>query len=377
MRQNNTVEAFFFLIRAGLFGRTEGMEDFLSDDVDWAEVYQLAKEQSVVGLVEEGIEALQDEWLRVHGSPLMPQKWAVKFAYAPLKLEQYNLAMNKFIAGLILRLHKRDIHALLVKGQGVAQSYNKPLWRTCGDVDLLLREGDYERAKDYLLPFASVSEHEIMHKQHLGLLIGNWQVELHGSLRCGFSFRIDKELDKMCNETFSGGDVRLWTNRKVQIFLLGRENDVTYVFIHFLNHFYKGGVGIKQICDWCRLLWSFRDSLDLEKLESRLKNMGVMSEWRAFGMYGVQYLGMPKEAMPFYAEDEKWKRKARRIQSFIMSTGNMGYNRKGKTNTDSLLLKKMRSANERFWDLTNHLMIFPLDTLRFFPSILLNGLRHK
>ena len=178
MRQNNTVEAFFFLIRAGLFGRTEGMEDFLSDDVDWAEVYQLAKEQSVVGLVEEGIEALQDEWLRVHGSPLLPKKWAVKFAYAPLKLEQYNQAMNKFIAGLILRLHKRDIHALLVKGQGVAQSYNKPLWRTCGDIDLLLKEGDYERAKDYLLPFASISEHEIMHKQKFGLVIGDWQVEL-------------------------------------------------------------------------------------------------------------------------------------------------------------------------------------------------------
>ena len=35
MRQNNTIEAFFFLIRAGLFGCTKGIEDFLPDDVDW------------------------------------------------------------------------------------------------------------------------------------------------------------------------------------------------------------------------------------------------------------------------------------------------------------------------------------------------------
>ena len=171
--------------------------------------------------------------------------------------------------------------------------------------------------------------------------------------------------------------MRYWTNGDVQIPLLGSENDVIYVFVHFMNHFYKEGVGIRQICDWCRLLWSLRDSLDLGKLESRLKNMGVMSEWRAFGMYAVQYLGMPKETMPFYADDEKWKRKARRIHLFIMKTGNMGHNRKKKTGTNSLLLKKMKSSKQRFLDLANHLMIFPLDTLSFFPSILLNGLRHK
>ena len=101
---NNSVETFFLLVRAGLFGCIEGVEDFLLDDVDWAEVYQLAKEQGVVGLVEEGIEALQDEWLRVHGSPLMPQKWAVKFAYAPLKLEQYNQAMNVSVRTLGLAI---------------------------------------------------------------------------------------------------------------------------------------------------------------------------------------------------------------------------------------------------------------------------------
>lgn len=94
-------------------------------------------------------------------------------------------------------------------------------------------------------------------------------------------------------------------------------------------------------------------------------------------MYAVEYLGMPEEAMPFYADDEKWKRKAKRIHLFILKTGNMGRNRRKKTKNKSLLLKKMKSSKERFCDLANHLMIFPLNTLRFFPSILLNGLRHK
>ena len=377
MRQNNIIEAFFLLVRAGLFGRTEHADSLLSDDVDWMEVYQLAKEQSVIGLAAEGMERLQDEWLKTHGSALMPRQCSMRFIAYSLRLEKRNLAMNKFVAQLMGRLHKMDIHAFLIKGQGVAQNYTKPLWRTCGDVDLLLSEKDYEKAKDYLLPLASSSRSEITHKQHLGLIIGGWQVELHGSLRCGFSFRIDKELDKVCNETFYGGDVRYWTDGDVQIPLLGCENDVVYVFVHFLNHFYKEGVGIRQICDWCRLLWSFRDSLDLGKLESRLKSMGMMSEWRAFGMYAVEYLGMPEEAMPFYADDEKWKRKARRIHLFIMKTGNMGHNREGKKKNDSLLLKKMKATRRRCCDLANHLMIFPLDTFRFSPSIFFNGLRHE
>lgn len=377
MRQNNTIDALFALIKIGLFGRTEGVGSVLSESVDWGEVYQLAKEQSVVGLVADGMETLQGEWLKTHDSALVPRQWFLRFISYTMRMEKRNLAMNMFIAKLIDRLHKRNMNALLIKGQGVAQCYMKPLLRICGDVDLLLDNKDYQAIKDYLLPFASSSEPEIKHRQHLGLIIGGWQVELHGSLRCGYSFRIDKELDKVCKETFHGGNMRYWTNGDVQIPLLGSENDVIYVFVHFMNHFYKEGVGIRQICDWCRLLWSLRDSLDLGKLESRLKNMGVMSEWRAFGMYAVQYLGMPKETMPFYADDEKWKRKARRIHLFIMKTGNMGHNRKKKTGTNSLLLKKMKSSKQRFLDLANHLMIFPLDTLSFFPSILLNGLRHK
>ena len=375
MRQDSTIEAFFILTRAGLFGRTEHIDSMQLDDVDWAEVCHLAEKQSMVGLVEEGVELIQDEWFRVHGTSLVPKKWAVQLVAATMQLEQYNLAMNKFIARLVRKLRKNDIHTLLVKGQGVALSYNKPLWRACGDVDLLLSEENYQRAKSFLLPFASYSEPENPYKKHFGLKIGGWGVELHGSLRCGFSSRIDKELDIMCHETFNGGNVTSWMNRKVEIFSLGKENHVLYVFVHFLNHFYKGGVGLKQICDWCRLLWSSKDSLDLGRLESRLKDMKLMSEWRAFGMYAVQYLGMPENALPFYSNSEKWKHKAKRIHLFIMETGYMGVNREKSPNT--YLSRKVKSSKQRFRDLANHLMIFPLDTIRFFPSILLNGIRQK
>ena len=377
MKVEKYIEVFFLLVRAGLFGRTEGLEDFAPDGVDWAAVYQLAKEQSVEGLVAEGIETVRAEWRKTHTTPFVPKEWALRFSSLTLQLEQRNQDMNRFVAKLIYRLQKRDVYALLLKGQGVAQCYNKPLWRKCGDVDLLLRDEDSRKAKDYLLQFASFSKAENEYKKDFALKIAGWLVELHGSLRCGFSSRIDRELDKMFQDTFDGGNVRSWMNGKVEVPLLGKEDEVFYVFVHFLNHFYKSGVGIRQICDWSRLLWTFRDSLDFTALEARLKKMRLMSEWRAFGMFAVEYLGLPVEAVPFCCEGKKWKRKAGQILGFVLKTGNMGHNRRGKVKAKSFLSRKMKSSGQRFCDLAHHFTIFPMDTLRFFPAIFLNGLHQK
>lgn len=373
--KSNSIDTFFLLTRAGLYGRTEGIEDFMPEGVDWAEVYHLAKEQKELGLVADGIETIRAEWLKTHDTLPIPRQWVVEFAHTSLRLEQRNQNMNRFIEQLFGRLQKNGIHALLLKGQGVAQCYQDPFRRAIGDVDLLLSEEDYWKAKDYLRQFASSSKEGKEYKKECAVVIANWKVEMHGSLRCGFSSRSDREFDKVYRNTFKGGSGRSWKNGEVQVPLLRKEDDVLYVFVHFLNHFYKGGVGIRQICDWSRLLWTFWDSLDLSLLEARLKKMKLMTAWKAFGMFAVEYLGMPKEAMPFYREEEKWKRKAQRICAFILMTGNMGSNRKVKA--DSVLSKKIVLSRQRFRDLANHFTIFPLDSLRFFPSILRNGLRLK
>ena len=81
-------------------------------------------------------------------------------------------------------------------------------------------------------------------------------------------------------------------------------NDILLIFTHFLKHFYKGGIGLRQICDWCRLLWTYRDSIDVALLEQRLRKMGLMSEWKAFAALAVEYLGMPAES-PIYDSSKR------------------------------------------------------------------------
>ena len=144
----------------------------------------------------------------------------------------------------------------------------------------------------------------------------------------------------------------------------------------FLPNFYKGGIGLRQICVWCRVLWTFRDALDVGLLEARLRAMSVMSEWRAFGAFAVEYLGMPVAAMPLYSPARKWSRKAEGICSFVMEVGNFGYNRdQSLFEKYPYVIRKAFSFGRRCGDLIRHARLFPLDSMRFFPSIVFNGLQ--
>ncbi len=135
-------------------------------------------------------------------------------------------------------------------------------------------------------------------------------------------------------------------------------------------------VSLRQVSDWCRLLWPYRETLDVKKVESILRRMGLVSEWKAFANLAVNDLGMPAEVMPMYDDAAKWGRMAERIKAFVMSVGNFGHNRDmSNYGRYPLLVRKCISMGHCVGVLLNHARIFPLDSLRLFPAMLVNGVR--
>lgn len=400
-------KVFFALLRAGLWEKEVRLLSF--DDKDLPELLRLAREQSVVGPVFAGMERLR----KANADLELDQDRVMQWIFEVEALERKNKAMNFFIAELVERMHKADIYAILVKGQGIAQYYERPQWRSYGDVDLFLSDDDYERAKRLLVPLAVKVEPEGAYNKHLGIVVPDslreqtataraktWVVELHGCLYSGLSSKIDRELDDVYRDSFERGRVRSWMNGSVQVPLLSPENDAFYVFTHILQHFYKGGIGLRQICDWCRLLFCYRGKLDLQVLGSRIKRAGLMSEWRAFGAFAVEYLGMEAAAVPFLGGNVDLdldvdvdvdvdldldvggeisaglKRKAGRIKDFVMMSGNFGQNRDmSYYKKYPYVIRKCMSLSQRVGDLVRHSRIFPMDSLRFFPKMMLNGVR--
>ncbi len=83
---NNNQQAFFALVRAGLWEKEVRLLPY--GEVDYAEVMRLAQEQAVVGLVAAGLEHVTDV--------KVPQVWALQFAGQTIQLEQRNKAMYVF-----------------------------------------------------------------------------------------------------------------------------------------------------------------------------------------------------------------------------------------------------------------------------------------
>lgn len=376
LSKDNNIKAFLELVRAGLWEKEALLLQF--GEVDYEEIMHLAEEQSVVGLVTAGLEHVKDV--------KVPQEWVLQFVGQTLQIEQRNEAMNAFIEDLYGRMQRRDMYSILMKGQGIAQCYERPLWRTAGDIDLLVNGDNYDRAKEWFKTIGQVDENENEFRKRLNVTVDSWDVELHGTMRGELGRRIERGIDEAQRDVFYGGNVRSWYNGKTTVFLPSADNDAIFIFTHILQHFFRGGIGLRQICDWCRLMWTYRDKLDLRLLESRIRKMGVMSEWRAFAVLAVEYLGMPVEAMPMFDGrgqkadgrckiDKRWKWKAERIMNYVMEVGNFGHNRDLSYKTEKpFLVRMMISLRHRTSDFMKQVMVFPKDAIRAYWYVWMTGL---
>lgn len=358
-------DIFFEMVRAGLWEKNGqlAVDDWpFCEPTEWKEVYRLASEQGVLGLVLAGIEQLSRE-------QRPPQELLLQWIGTVQIIELQNRTMNEFVVQLMTKLQNNDIHSLLVKGQGVAQCYEKPLWRTIGDVDLLLDDENYEKAKKSLCKIADDIAREDISTKHQAMTINGVEVELHGMMPFLLSRRVEKVLNEVVSD--ANKNCTYCTSIGDGVSVPRVDEHVVIVFTHFLHHFFIEGVGLRQICDWCRMLWVYKDLLDYELLEQRINQMGLMTEWKAFGALAVNWLGMPKEAMPFY--DSRFTEKASRIVKLVMKAGNFGHNKDLSYRTKySGGVYKVVALWRRLVDFCRFKIIFPVDAPRFFITYVVN-----
>lgn len=363
---NKQTEAFFALLRAGLWEKEVRLSAY--QPIDFTAIQTMAEEQSVVGLITAGLEHVSD--VTVSKIDLL------QFIGQTLLIEEQNKMMNAFIGDLVEKLYDSGIYAILVKGQGIAQCYERPLWRACGDVDLFLSNDNYEKAKQYLLPLCSAHDDELVEEKHFGLTIDSWIVELHGSLPSRISKRADKELEKIQDYVFYRGNASSWRVGRTTVPILNPNENIIYVFTHILKHFFYSGIGLRQVCDWCRLLWMNRNFIDRTLLLRRVEKMGFLSEWKVFASIAVDYLGMPKDAMPLYLSSKKLMKKSEQVLENMLQVGNFGHKKDESFRIKSpFLYRKWIVFTRRLKELSHHIRVFPLDSLRVFNYVFISGIK--
>ena len=361
-----TERQFFALLRSGLWNEVPERTPF-AGGVDWEALYRLSFEQTVVPLVTDGINRLPREFL-----PNDRPERLDPFLGDLMSTAKRNRSLDVFIPKLFKALE--GIPVVLVKGQALAQDYPDPERRQPGDIDLLLLPSSYEAAKAILLPKATKVLEEERVVWHQGMRFHSIEVEIHGSISTLMSRKLDRQLSALLEEQFDGRTFPAVSIGGAEIPVPDADFNAVFIFVHFLHHYWAGGVGLRQLIDWMIFVTVHKREIHPVILEKRLEDLGLLRIWKVFTGFAQEYLGCPEEKLPLAATPDS--RKNDRIWRYIRRCGNFGKNVDRSRKKESYLVRKVHS----FWrlvvaDRLRHFSVFPRESVRFFLGAFGYGLQ--
>ena len=360
-----TDSQFFALLRSGLWNEVPERASF-AGGADWEALHDLAFRQTVVPLVTDGINRLPKELLPAEPERLDP------FLGDLMATANRNRVLDAFIPKLFDALE--GIPVVLVKGQALAPDYPDPERRQPGDIDLLLLPSSYEAAKEILLPKATTVLDEEKEIWHQGMRFRSIEVEIHGCISTLMSRKLDRKLAALLEEQFDGRPFPAVSIGGAEIPVPDADFNAVYIFVHFLQHYWSGGVGLRQLVDWMTFVTVHKRDIHPVVLEVRLKDLGLLRLWKVFTGFAQEYLGCPVEKLPLAAAPDPGKNA--RIWRYIRRCGNFGKNVDRSRGEESYLVRKVHSL----WrlvvaDRLRHFRVFPQESVRFFLGAFGYGLQ--
>ena len=320
---NRSQTQFLELLRAGLWGVAADPENFKPDSVDWKAVLRVAKEQTMMAVVADGIETLPKElW--------PPKEVMMKLAMMRLKIEQTHVLLNSTIAQIVRALDAQGVPSVLLKGQGIAQNYLRPESRTCGDIDLYTGHGGYQKAFEIIEGLQEGRAHKEAAEceHHLHTSLNGVEVEIHRLASFLHGKRMNANFQKWTQESmdalFGTDRLEVWDNGGTPVALAPATYNAFFILHHAVRHMTTEGVGFRQICDWTMLLHKCHAQVDVELLGRKLKELHMERIWQEFGRLAVGFLGLPASELPLAPADLTPSRRTHELLQHIFISGNFG-----------------------------------------------------
>ncbi|WP_437920467.1 nucleotidyltransferase family protein [Sphingobacterium sp. LRF_L2] len=313
MQNKKTYDAFFVLLRAGLWNRPiDALRYFPLETTAWEQLFTLAIQQTVEGLVFDGMQKLPKEYFPPRSLLL---RWTVRID----AIERRSLWMNGILDEQACFFEENNIHAVLLKGQGLAQCYANPLRRVTGDVDWY-----FPNLTENRMLYKKLEQQGIKATKSAGFsysfLWKNCETESHERLFDLHNPFIQKllrrlEREEKLNKQFLALD-------KSKIILLSPQLTFIQVNAHILKHLLAFGIGIRQLCDSARVCYTYSRVVDGENLRKRYKQLGILKWIDVLHALLVDYLGLEEQDLPFERDQNI---RADWMMEEILVAGNFGF----------------------------------------------------
>ena len=218
-------------------------------EVDWKELYAIAKKQCLVGILFDGIKKLPAEYVGMKKVLLL--QWMAESQM----LEKANVRLNDAAIQISEWFGKKGFRTCILKGQGNALMYPNPYSRTPGDIDIWVEGGD----KRVISFVRSISPHEKACYHHIEFpSYKGVEVEVHyrpSFLLCFWHNRkLQKYYERVKEEQFSH---RVMLGEQGEIAIPTAEFNLIFQLTHIFSHLMNEGIGLRQLLDYYYVLCDF------------------------------------------------------------------------------------------------------------------------
>lgn len=347
------------LLRAGLWERkVDDIACFPLSGDEWEGLFRLARQQTVTGMVFNGLQFLPEELLP---TPALLIRWTAGVD----AVERRNREMNRTLSALYAELRTRGFDPVLQKGQGIAAYYEKPLLRECGDIDLFF--GD-RRTSECAVKWM-LRQGAVVRRMPDGSLFYRWQnfeIEHHVRLFDLYNPFLQRDAARLIRDKGSVS-VPLFGQDDTEVPVPAPFVNLLLLDLHILKHALGRGIGLRQLCDMARACCQLHAVVDADEMRSCCRRWGL-GRWNPMlHTFLVDYLGLPVEALPY----GELAPSADPLLGIVWRGGNFGYYHPGHgTVGRSLAERKFDTARSFLGNLHFALRYAPKEAFWIFSGLI-------
>lgn len=230
--------------------------------LDYQKLFDLASQHQISALIYNQIYNFDDF------SEDIKQRWKRD----ALKINAFQTRKTMKILQVYRQFLKQGLKALIVKGLVCRSLYPQPDNRQSNDEDLYVRKEEYETVKDILLKnnFTVISENDDV-TTFIDPVSG-LSIELHTALFSleskaygNYQRYFDQAFDECIVHRIDG----------VEVYSLEYTQHLLFLILHFVKHFFHGGVGIRQVVDIVMYSEAYGDKVNWDRLYDILKALNI------------------------------------------------------------------------------------------------------
>ena len=226
----------------------------IDNDIDYRKLLSLSAKHQIFPLVFNGL-------YKAYGS-FDGIDQCRKHVFQIVGRDQNQLYFLKKIESLF---NDNGIDYMLLKGSSIKKYYPASEFRLMGDIDILIKEVQYQAIKPLLLELEMVetieSDHELIWRHKSGVI-----VELH------------KRLIPSYNDDYYAYYINPWEKavyKSNHSYSMSKEDEYIYIFTHLTKHYRDGGIGLRHLID----IWFFdlkHTLLNKTYINKELEKLGLL-----------------------------------------------------------------------------------------------------